>query len=95
MHRLTATMLVALTWCFLLADEPAAAPQSSATYSIELRVSVPAAQNRNDPILIVKWGPNETSTFSIEPWSSASLAQYFKSWREAAMDALFKQLHMA
>jgi hypothetical protein len=95
MHRMAATMLIALAWCFLSIDERTDAPRSSATYSLELRVTDPSARNGNDLVVIVKLGPNGTSKFSMGRSEPMSLTQYFKSWRNEAMDTLFKRLHMA
>ena len=95
MHRLTATMIIALAWCYLSVDERAVAPSPSATYSLELRTANRAVQNGHGLVLVVKLGLNGTCKFSIGQSEPMSLTQYIESWRKTAMDTLFKQLHMA
>ena len=95
MHRMAATILIALASCYLSIDERAVAPPPSATYSLELRIANRSVQNGDDLVLVVKLGPNGTCKFSIGPSDPMSLTQYFESWRKTALDILFKQLHMA
>ncbi|MDR3792081.1 MAG: hypothetical protein P4L03_01750 [Terracidiphilus sp.] len=95
MQRRRATIILALAWALFSTTRPAMAQQSSATFTLELRVASPTMGDPPGIVLIVKIGKYQSRTSLIGAWGLPGLTQYFDSWREAATDILFKKLHMA
>jgi hypothetical protein len=95
MRRIKAILLIALAWCFLSANNHAIAQPPGSTFSLEFKAANPAARDGIDLVVIVRIRMHATGTLPMSEWNLAGLAQYFNSWRETAMEILFKKLHMA
>ena len=92
MQRMAATAMLALALCIPSEADRAVAPRPPSTFSLELRAANPALRSGDDLVLTLKIRTFETTRVFIE---NRCLAQYLHFWREAAMDILFKKLHMA
>lgn len=95
MQRMKAAMIIALTCCFLLANDLATARQPSSTFNLEFRMADPEVQSRSDVVVIVRIGMHGMRRLPTAQWDLADTTQYLGSWRETLMDLVFKKLHMA
>jgi hypothetical protein len=95
MQRLRTVIILALVCCLFRTSRPAFAQRPTSTFSLELRFATSAMREPPGILLIVKIGEHESRTSPLEARALPSLAQYFASWRDRAIDLLIKQLHMA
>ena len=95
MPRRTTAIVLALVLCLFSTAHNAMAQQPSVTLRLELRVTSPAAHNGPKVLVIVKIESSRLVTFLTCHFGLDSLSQSVESWRDAAMDILFKTLHMA
>jgi hypothetical protein len=94
MRRTIALVMIALS-CALLTDDRAIAPGAPSILSVVLRVADPAMLVHGDYIVSIRIGPRGPAASSTGHRGELNLSQCFEQWREAARDALFKQLRMA
>lgn len=94
MRRTIALVLIALS-CALLTDDRAIACGAPSTLSVVLRVADPATLVYGDYIVSIRIGPGGPALPSTGHRGELSISQCFEQWREAARDALFKELRMA
>ena len=89
MQRVTAAVTIAVASCFLVANEHDARAHLSHGLRIDASLGVPGADRGDVLVVTVRLGPLA--------WNSPLIDEpgLIETWREAAEDALRKQLHMA
>lgn len=95
MQRRRTIFILALAWCLFSTTRPAMAQQTSATFSMELRVTSPTMRNTPGMMLIVRIGTYESRTSIIGAWHLSGLTRYFHSWHDTAIEILTKSSHIA
>ena len=95
MQRMKAVAIIALTSCIFSADNFAMRLRPPTNFSLEFRVTNPAAPNKADVVVSIRIRMHGSRRLPTAEWDLASTAQYLGSWHEMVLDTLFKKLHMA
>lgn len=95
MKQITAAMILALLSCSIALTDPATSPRPASSFNVVLRLEIPSPQNSGNLAVTFSVGSGAASAAPKNSRDGSSLNQYLESLHDAAMDALFKQLHMA